>query len=1020
MRKFLALLLTLALCVSLMPAALAAPATGVYFQLDSSGAPTGNCTPLTSRTISTSDGNKTFTAYWDLTYTLDQTFTFYYYNNAATAGSTLALSASMANTDAQTLGGFNNVSFTPVGTDGKLWQVSFTPTLANEFNMEFRLEETNGSSNNFLAFFQCNAPAEGIYFDAAGGEPVGTCLPATLNNNVLGYWGLNYTSGTPSVLYLYAPSVSSVSLNNVPSRTQVNMTSAGSHLWEITVSAPAAFGRLQFDLNYGRGNIPVVLNDQYVAPYAEGIYLSAANNAPAGPVTEGSRPEENDPWGYWDIPYDSANGLTFYYYNPSAAFFTVAGKPDGLAVEIDDAGDHFWKVTLTAPAAGFGSFEMAFNTAGNNGFPISFTDQYQPTYTVGLYYKHLQVNEGPGIDVPHVSESNGFFTNYPITLPPYVNRADVAFYFYDGTDFTPVDVTAGKGLSIDLFDVSRHTDRYPDGAGKTGWYMIMAYDFTVGHLEYRHTDGNTYTVQLKANFLPDFAFYAHDAASIDHYRMYQVMEENTNSTYADYQYATTLYLKCADSSFDAFTLQDITVSCGQQLYDDRGFMVDWVDDQGMGHYLKPMVQGVDYDYSLDLSPDGKTLIANIFSNESDLNFRIDKEDENTRWQWGAYVNLLAADGTSPLAFNLANQGDFESAKFLPTHLFKQLSGKSILLTQPGFGGSLLLDSSAVSTVVSNCEDTYDPETGAGAITGVGLSMAAYDGAESADKAAVDALAGESTTALMTLEFGIDLPDGQLGGNATVTHMLDSSFVPAGSEVAVYYVADNGTATPVDTAAYENNTLTFTTNHFSSYVVVAKSAAGSGGGNGGSLPPAPSTPADPPAEEEPAEPPTFTDVAEDYWAKSAIDFAAQKGYIAGNADGSFAPAANISRQQIWMILSRVAGSEAENMASAKAWAVENGISDGSTPGASVTRQQLVTLLYRYALLMGMDVSVGEHTNILSYDDAADLAGYAVPAFRWACGAGIINGTTESTLSPLGTATRAQFAVMLQRFTESMAK
>ncbi|MBR4870434.1 MAG: hypothetical protein IKU12_06610, partial [Oscillospiraceae bacterium] len=390
MKRVFALLLTLALCVGLMPAALAAPATGVYFQLDSSGAPTGNCVSLSTRTLSTQDGNKTYEAYWDLTYTLNQPFTFYYYDDNGVAGNTLALTSSNANTDAQTLGGFNNVSFTPVGTDGKLWQVSFTPTLANEFNMQFRCQNSLGGGYEFLAFFRCNAPAEGIYFDAAGGEPVGTCLPAAQDsNNVWGYRGLDYTSGTPYVFYFYAPSTASVSLNNVPSRAQVNMVSAGSHLWEITVSAPPAFGRLQFDLNYGRGNIPVVFSDQYVDPHAEGIYFSAANNAPAGPVTEGSRPNENGPWGYWDIPYDSANGLTFYYYNPSAAFFTVAGKPDGLAVEIDDAGNHFWKVTLTAPEAGFGSFEMAFNTASNNGFPISFTDTFEPTYTVGLYYKHL-------------------------------------------------------------------------------------------------------------------------------------------------------------------------------------------------------------------------------------------------------------------------------------------------------------------------------------------------------------------------------------------------------------------------------------------------------------------------------------------------------------------------------------------------------------------------------------------------------------------------------------------------------
>ena len=736
---------------------------------------------------------------------------------------------------------------------------------------------------------------------------------------------------------------------------------------------------------------------------AEGIYFAAENGAPAGDVTVGSRPDKNSPWGYWNVPYDSSSEKVIYYYNANAEFLSLAGKPDGLYVYIENAGDHFWKVTLRAPEGGYGDFTVDFNIAENNGFPVSFADTYEPTYDVGLYYRPLRVNEGPGIEKPSVSESDGSFSNAPITLPPYVNRADLAFYFYDGAEFTPVAVTASKGLAIDLFDVNQHTDRYDGADGKAGWYMIMAYDFTVGHLEYRHSDGKTYKLQFKSNFLPDFAFYAQAAASTGHYRMYQVMEPCADG---EYKYRTTLYLKSSNSSFNGFTADGLSVSCGQQLYDERGFMVDWVDENGEGHYFKPMERGVDYDYALEASPDGKTLAVTLWANESDLNFDLNKWDGDS-WLWGAYVNLLAADESSPLAFNLANQGEFESAKFMPAHLFKQLRGKSIKLTQPGYSGSLTLDGDAVNTVIANSVDTYNEETGEGSITGVSLSMASYEGATEDHKTAIAVIAGEDAAALLTLNFDISLPDGQLGGDATVSHVLSGDSVPDGTEVKVYYVDENGVATLIDNAVYEDGFLTFTTDHFSSYVAVAESAD----------PPLPPSPPAPPAgDSEPDTPsaPTFSDVAEDHWAKAAIDFAAQKGYIQGNVDGTFAPSANISRQQIWMILSRVAGGEAANMAQAKVWAVENGISDGSAPGASVTRQQLVALLYRYAQLAGVDVSVGEDTNILSYDDAFDVAEYAIPAFQWACGAGIIHGTTDSTLSPLGTATRAQFAVMLQRF------
>ena len=160
---------------------------------------------------------------------------------------------------------------------------------------------------------------------------------------------------------------------------------------------------------------------------------------------------------------------------------------------------------------------------------------------------------------------------------------------------------------------------------------------------------------------------------------------------------------------------------------------------------------------------------------------------------------------------------------------------------------------------------------------------------------------------------------------------------------------------------------------------------------------------------------FADVPESYWAYSEITWAWENSYMSGTSATTFSPDGTVSRQQVWMILARMAGDSPTDMAAAKAWAVANGISDGTDPGGAVTRQQLAALLYRYAVLFGYDVSVGESTNILSYADFADLSEYAIPAMQWACGAGIITGTGDgSTLSPQGTATRAQLAVMLYRW------
>ena len=108
-----------------------------------------------------------------------------------------------------------------------------------------------------------------------------------------------------------------------------------------------------------------------------------------------------------------------------------------------------------------------------------------------------------------------------------------------------------------------------------------------------------------------------------------------------------------------------------------------------------------------------------------------------------------------------------------------------------------------------------------------------------------------------------------------------------------------------------------------------------------------------------------------------------------------------------------------------WAAENNIVSGYGnrmfgPDDHITREQMAAILWRYAMYTGYDVSVGEDTNILSYDDAQSVSEYAVPAMQWACGDGIISGTSATTLSPQGNATRAQVAAILHRFCEKLEK
>ena len=110
------------------------------------------------------------------------------------------------------------------------------------------------------------------------------------------------------------------------------------------------------------------------------------------------------------------------------------------------------------------------------------------------------------------------------------------------------------------------------------------------------------------------------------------------------------------------------------------------------------------------------------------------------------------------------------------------------------------------------------------------------------------------------------------------------------------------------------------------------------------------------------------------------------------------------------------------ANAVIWAQQNGIVKGVSetefaPDNNITREQIAAIMHRYATFKGYDVSVGENTNILSYDDFDSISEYAIASIQWACGSGLIKGRTESTLNPKENATRAEIAAILHRFLEA---
>lgn len=182
---------------------------------------------------------------------------------------------------------------------------------------------------------------------------------------------------------------------------------------------------------------------------------------------------------------------------------------------------------------------------------------------------------------------------------------------------------------------------------------------------------------------------------------------------------------------------------------------------------------------------------------------------------------------------------------------------------------------------------------------------------------------------------------------------------------------------------------------------------------------------------------FNDVSANDWFASAVDYVTGKGMMNGTADNTFSPKANTTRGMVVTVLYRLENQPSTSAASftdvasgayyanAVAWANANGIVSGYGsgkfgPNDKVTREQLAAILYRYAQYKKYDVSVGEDTNILSYNDAKSISSYAIPAIQWACGAGVVTGKSGSKLDPKGYATRAEVAAMLMRFCENVEK
>jgi hypothetical protein len=158
---------------------------------------------------------------------------------------------------------------------------------------------------------------------------------------------------------------------------------------------------------------------------------------------------------------------------------------------------------------------------------------------------------------------------------------------------------------------------------------------------------------------------------------------------------------------------------------------------------------------------------------------------------------------------------------------------------------------------------------------------------------------------------------------------------------------------------------------------------------------------------------FKDVSADDWFFNSVKYAVSSKLFAGTSADTFSPGANMTRAMLWTVLARIDGQDTSASGStwysaAQTWAESNGISDGTSPTVSITREQFVTMLWRYA---GTPEATDDFS---SFSDASSVSSYASDAMAWAVSHGIISGTTQTTLSPAANTTRAQAAAILERY------
>ena len=225
------------------------------------------------------------------------------------------------------------------------------------------------------------------------------------------------------------------------------------------------------------------------------------------------------------------------------------------------------------------------------------------------------------------------------------------------------------------------------------------------------------------------------------------------------------------------------------------------------------------------------------------------------------------------------------------------------------------------------------------------------------------------------------------------------------KVTVWYLDDEGKLEKISCKYDEKTGLaTFTTNHLSYYIVGYNNTV------------------------------SFIDVNIDDWFYVNVMYVSGNGLFTGTSETTFSPNSPMTRAMLVTVLHRLEGkpvsavakqfadvNDGEWYTEAVKWSSEKDIVKGITetefrPQNNITREQLAVMLYRYAKAKGLDIEV--KGNIKTFKDKEDISSWAEEALKWAAGNGLITGKENNLLDPVGNATRAEVATILQRFITSM--